>query len=198
MKELFQFTCLTCGLNFTKERKRIYKFCGLVCSNTYKGKIIHEQNKNKKNCIVCGDNKIFGDFSPINKSDISLGRRDICKHCSRNKKLKEIRSRTWKDDAKKIMLMNSKARSKKAGIYFDLTIDDIEIPEICPALGIELHTGDRKNWVNSPSIDRIDNTKGYTKDNIVIVSRRANVLKKDATILELKKLSEFYQIFTSD
>ena len=45
----------------------------------------------------------------------------------------------------------------------------------------------------APSIDRIDNTRGYVKDNIIIVSRRANILKKDATINELIKLANYYE-----
>jgi cupin superfamily acireductone dioxygenase involved in methionine salvage len=47
----------------------------------------------------------------------------------------------------------------------------------------------------APSIDRIDNTRGYIKDNIIIVSRRANILKKDATIDELRKLANYYEHF---
>jgi len=63
-------------------------------------------------------------------------------------------------------------------------------------LGIPLYRCKRENWNNSPSIDRIDNSKGYIKNNIVVVSRRANVLKKDASIEELKKLAEFYSTFS--
>lgn len=43
-----------------------------------------------------------------------------------------------------------------------------------------------------PIIDRIDNTKGYIKENIVVVSTRANLLKSDATINELVMVAKFY------
>lgn len=195
MIEVRQYTCLGCGKIFTHNRSRVYKFCSTTCSNRMKGKLISEQNVNKKECVCCHITKVFGEFSLLHKFKPTSGRRDTCKMCSRNNELRDIRSRSWKYNSKKIMLDNSKQRAKRSGILFDLTMDDIEIPERCPALDIELFTCDKKNWVNSPSIDRIDNTKGYTKDNIVIVSRRANILKKDATLEELKKISDFYQQF---
>jgi len=75
------------------------------------------------------------------------------------------------------------------------------IPTHCPILGIELKFGkvDAENlgrigprgYPNSPSIDRIDNTKGYTKENIMVVSWRANVLKSDGTPEEFYLLNKF-------
>jgi hypothetical protein len=41
---------------------------------------------------------------------------------------------------------------------------------------------------NSPSIDRIDSTKGYTPDNIQIISWKANRIKGYATLQELEML----------
>jgi len=42
-------------------------------------------------------------------------------------------------------------------------------------------------------LDRIDNSKGYIKNNIVVISRYANELKKNATIDDLQKLVDFYK-----
>jgi hypothetical protein len=152
-----------------------------------------EFNENKKICNICNIEKTFYHFSLHNKHDRHSGRRDTCKNCSRAKHAREMRARTWEHDAKKIMLMNSKCRAKVSGIEFSITENDIEIPKNCPALGIPLYRCKRENWNNSPSIDRIDNSKGYIKGNVIVVSRRANVLKKDASIEELEKLSNFYK-----
>ena len=40
---------------------------------------------------------------------------------------------------------------------------------------------------NSPSIDRIDSTKGYVKGNVKIISLRANMMKNVANLQELQK-----------
>jgi hypothetical protein len=91
------------------------------------------------------------------------------------------------------MLSNSRQRAKKAGLEHTITISDIIIPDYCPVLGTKLDIGDRKKHGNAPSIDRIDNSKGYTKENIMIVSNRLNMLKNDATLDELIMMGKFYQ-----
>ncbi len=84
----------------------------------------------------------------------------------------------------------TKSRAKKLNIEFNLTIEDIIIPKICPVLGIEIipssNISKRGPRPNSPSIDRIEPLKGYVKGNIRIISNRANTLKCDATISELE------------
>jgi hypothetical protein len=86
--------------------------------------------------------------------------------------------------------------AKKRGIDFDLTIadiDDIGIPLTCPILGIPIFFHRDQAQDDSISFDRIDSTKGYTRDNIVIISHRANKLKSDATLEEMESLVNFYK-----
>ena len=42
------------------------------------------------------------------------------------------------------------------------------------------------------SFDRIDNSKGYTKDNLVVVSVRVNTIKNVATVKEMYQVADFY------
>lgn len=44
----------------------------------------------------------------------------------------------------------------------------------------------RARKANSPSIDRIVSAKGYVKGNVQIISWRANKLRADASVQELK------------
>ena len=91
------------------------------------------------------------------------------------------------------MYHNAKHRSKKKGIPFQIEMEDIIIPETCPLLGIPilLETGDRRS-ANNPSLDRInpDPSIGYVKENIQVISARANWLKADASLQELELLVE--------
>ena len=52
----------------------------------------------------------------------------------------------------------------------------------------------QNNWCNPNScvIDRIDSTKGYVKDNIQLLTHKANTWKSSFTNDELKFLSESY------
>lgn len=87
---------------------------------------------------------------------------------------------------------NMKARAKREGIPFDLTLDEMEWPSSCSVLGIPLvyDLGRGKTMDDSPSIDRIDPNKGYTKDNIRIISNKANTMKSNATKEELITFAE--------
>lgn len=82
-------------------------------------------------------------------------------------------------------------RAKKKGLDFDITFNDIHIPSFCPVLGIPLfpsNTGKTGFFPNSPSLDRINPKGGYTKDNVRVISCRANLLKSNASLEELEKV----------
>ncbi len=188
-------SCLECGAPLSKRQK---KFCGCKCMNTYNARAMTEKRKLTdpdafRVCPVCEENLSIWRFSLIDKTDASKGHRDVCKCCSKNARERARKARSWKEDAVGTLLMNSKQRAKKAGMEHTLTREDIVIPDTCPVLGIELHTEDRKAKYAAPSIDRINNTKGYVKSNIIVVSVRANLLKKDATIQEMRQLADFYE-----
>ncbi len=82
--------------------------------------------------------------------------------------------------------LRAKQRSKKRGLFFDITVDDITVPEFCPMLGIKL--GKTNNRDTSPSLDRIIPELGYTRDNIIVISNRANQIKSNANLSELRKV----------
>lgn len=86
------------------------------------------------------------------------------------------------------------ANAKRLGIEFTIEFGELDFPEYCPALGIKLNYFNESVSDNSPSFDRIDPTKGYVKGNVVIVSKRANTIKSNATPDELKKIATFVDL----
>lgn len=77
-------------------------------------------------------------------------------------------------------------------------LEILDIPDACPVFGFPLNyegTGEQgfTRGDDSPSVDRIDSTKGYTKDNIQIISWRANRIKNDSTPKELRMLADYME-----
>jgi hypothetical protein len=106
-----------------------------------------------------------------------------------NKERLNRQTREWhKRNHKRSLVVTARARAKKQNIPFDLVPEDIVVPEICPVLGIPLIRQKGKRNNNTPSLDRIIPEKGYVKDNVRIISWRANRLKCDASFEELEKL----------
>ena len=83
----------------------------------------------------------------------------------------------------------AKARASVSGIDFTIEVYDLAIPEECPILRVPLEKGTRY----APSLDRIDSSKGYIRDNIWVISKLANRIKTDATLEELKGFAEWVQ-----
>lgn len=88
------------------------------------------------------------------------------------------------------LLKWAKERAKKLDVPFSISAEDIPIPDVCPALGIPLfpNFGGKAQHPNSPSIDRVDPTKGYIPGNVKVISAKANAIKQDATAADLAKV----------
>lgn len=73
-------------------------------------------------------------------------------------------------------------------------VSALDIPDICPILGIKLNFLGNKTGLradDSPSIDKVFPDKGYKLGNIHIISWRANRIKNDSTPKELKLISDY-------
>ena len=99
----------------------------------------------------------------------------------------------WQKNWARQKIIQLQAKAKKHEIAFSIDENDIVLPEFCPIFGIKLQQGIGKQSNNSPSVDRIDPSKGYVPGNVVVVSNKANSIKREATIDELKKIVAFYE-----
>jgi hypothetical protein len=159
-----------------------------------------------KACNRCKEVKPFSEYN-VNAS-VKGGLSRTCKEC--DQKYQEARrrkspektleyGRKYKakkredfDFRLKALLNASKQRAALKGREHSITLDDLKelYPEDgrCPVFGIELKFGNQGFRECSPSIDRIDSDGGYTKENIQIISWKANRLKAYATVEELETL----------
>lgn len=92
------------------------------------------------------------------------------------------------------MFLAAKARAKAKSLPFNISLDDIQIPETCPILGMPLISHEDKCDFDSPSLDRITPHLGYVKGNIQIISHKANTIKSNATLDELKAVTNYLQL----
>ncbi len=187
--------CLECNSTLGKRQK---KFCSCKCMNVYNAREFgmkhREKNPNRyKVCKECNQSLNLNKFSLIEKWNVNSGTKDICKKCSTKIRQTEKLNRDWKVDAAKLLYKNIKSRCKRTGREFSIELEDIIIPEKCPVFGFELKREDKQTWMSAPSVDRIDSSKGYIKGNVTVVSRRANILKRDATVEELELLLNYYK-----
>lgn len=120
--------------------------------------------------------------------------RSHCKTCS-NEVGRALRRQRAVEHPKREMLAGARKRARLAGVPFDLREEDFIIPQTCPVLGIrlEMSTGRRGPRDMSPTLDRIVCSRGYVRENVIVVSWRANRLKSDATIDELARIVDWYR-----
>ena len=144
-----------------------------------------------KTCTKCKQEKPYTNFHNNGKY-----LRSQCKLCinqirqiryANNTSLMKHRDRMYTQDHWEQYLVSiSKRRAKLLNLDHNITIEDIIIPNICPYLGLVLTRILGKGYIpTNASLDRIDNTKGYIKGNVQIVSRVANVMKSSATEKQL-------------
>jgi len=91
------------------------------------------------------------------------------------------------ENPEKRMLLAAKGRAKDKGLPFNLNEENINIPTHCPILKKKLQKGTQY----APSLDRKIPEFGYTKENVWVISRKANAMKQDATKKELEEFAKW-------
>ena len=96
------------------------------------------------------------------------------------------------------LVEGARARARKHDLPFNLKTKDLRkiITTRCPVFGFKFEINKQdttNNWQNSPTIDKIIPTKGYVKDNIIVVSMFANTIKNSATPKQILKVGNFYK-----
>ena len=147
-----------------------------------------------KRCCMCQEElptTMF--YKEASKKD---GLQSMCSKCS-VKRRKEYDQQNPQKIIIGAMVRNAGYRSKSKNIDFNIDKEYMFSLAIshCPVLGMPLDWSCRRGSVgggrpDSPSLDRIDPTKGYVKGNVWIISQKANCIKNNATHEELKLVTK--------
>ena len=149
-----------------------------------------------KRCANCEDMLPLESFNldRQKKSGFSSYCKDCCKEQNKEKYSKISSNHDWKLEQ---TLRASKNRASKKGLEHTLTLEQLKSlyppDNKCPVFDIELSWGFPKD--NSPSLDRVDSSKGYTFENCQIISNKANRIKADATLEELLLIVAYLKEF---
>lgn len=100
----------------------------------------------------------------------------------------EYQKKWLKINPEKRILHQIKSKAKKEGVKFNITVQDIVIPKVCPVFGTPFI---KSSKLHSTSVDRVNNQRGYVKVNIQIISGLANVMKNKATPAQLLRFAEW-------
>ena len=157
--------------------------------------VFDEQGIEKKNCSRCRQPKDLDLF--YKNSTNSDGLESRCKQCYVETQQERTAMYAKVENWSLYLWKRSKDRSTKKKIEHNIVPEDLVVPDICPVLGIPLFRNSGKRASdNSPSLDRIDPKKGYVKDNVHVISNRANTLKSNSSIEELEKVIQYMESFS--
>lgn len=110
---------------------------------------------------------------------------------------KERKLKERSENFEKYLFNQTKSFAKKRGIVFEIELNDVVIPAICPLIGkpITKDVGSGKLWTN-PVIFIKDESKGYIKGNVLITCILANHYRSFGSVEELKMFANnFLKMF---
>jgi hypothetical protein len=132
-----------------------------------------------KACSLCGTEKTLRCFGKKDPTVCNLCAKVVAAYTLRDIRYKRIRK----------MVSGAKRRAEKFGIPFNLVVEDLVIPDVCPITNVPFDFQGRRE--TAPSLDRLVPSLGYTKENTRIISVRINRIKSDATLDELMALVDY-------
>jgi hypothetical protein len=140
-------------------------------------------------CLEC--KKTFDkNYKEKNKDHIKEYNKIYSKEYNKKNYTTEKRKKKYRENVESELFNHAKSRAKLKNLEFNITKEDIIIPDTCPVFGVPINF---ENKTNVPTLDRINNVKGYIKGNIQVISFKANRLKNNGTLEEFKKIINYIE-----
>lgn len=140
------------------------------------------------NNVEVPDMRCIEDCSVCPKHGVPKNR-ESCPSCNAAYMRGYLRRRS-RDQPEWAIWHRAKKRAAQFQIHFDLPVEAVIIPEVCPVLGIPFVIGQGR-VSGSPSLDRVTPTKGYVIGNCRVVSDHANRLKSNLDRIALNARAKF-------
>ena len=200
-------TCTTCNVekyitefykkkNGTHGVRSICKTCMNAYQKARQSTLNNKRSTEPKKCTLCHEIKDAEHFGSCTHT--SDGLQSHCNACH-NIRIKEWRDNQTPEQYIRYIYAQARHRAKKSGIPFELVFDDVmniwnDQRGLCALTGVQMTH--KSAGLYNGSVDRIDSSKGYTVDNIQLVSVIAQTIKWDNDMETLKLLMK--QIGTYD
>ncbi len=153
---------------------------------------IQHMGSDFQECRGCSEDLPVDRF-PV-RNDRSGRLRPYCKECSNNIERKRYEYHRESQPFKH-KCTRAKSRASYLKVPFDLTPEYLENlwTGTCAALGVEISlTGSRVDEYVA-ELDRFIPEKGYIQGNVHFLSRKANRLKNNATVEQLRSICEWME-----
>jgi hypothetical protein len=175
--------------NHTKRNMRVGEPQRFILGHVgYLKRLSFETTPATRRCKKCGEIKPKESFGLVNKKFPT--QYPYCKQCCvENHRQLPLEYQ---------LFHNAKRRAKKKGVPFSLKRSDLDIPEICPILGMPMKRNRDAIGRNSYTVDEIVPGLGYVPGNVQVISFRANAMKQDANSEELLRFADWvYRMYKS-
>jgi actin-related protein len=178
----------TTGAYMKRERSEYYKeyYAKNKEKKLARGKVRSKEYREENKEVLKQKSK---DYYEQNKERLKeKQRKNKVEKYKANPEQEMAKQKQWKlNNIERYLVQSARSRAKKYSLPFDITYEDVIVPEFCPYLGIKLVPF--SEW-SSPSLDKIIPELGYVKGNIQVISTKANTMKNNATQDELVRFAE--------
>jgi hypothetical protein len=149
-----------------------------------------KHGKRKSLCENCGGGSLCTHVVRKDRCRICRGN-GICEHSRQVESCKECGGFSVMATR---LLYCAKSRAKRKGVPCTITKENILYligDGVCPVLGMPYNLSCRIPQSDSASLDRFAPELGYTKENCFVISRLANMIKSNATPVQIMKVANW-------